>query len=225
MNKPLLWVLSSYLRLVKWSNPLLKSSCNFEYIYSQYEPFIITFWHGRHLMGPFLRPKNRTVVAMFSRSADAELNAQLGRALGLEIVRGSGGRSTSKSPEKGGARALLQLRNALQKGKNVAMIADIPHGVRCEAGRGIVTLAKISGRPIIPFIYAFSHEKILEKTWDKMAIPLPFGRSVFYAGKPLFVAANASKEELERARNQLTQEMNKLTAEAYKQLERDKCKE
>jgi len=64
---------------------------------------------------------------MFSRSADAEINARVGEKLGLETVRGSGGRSKHQNTDKGGARALLTLKRALQGGKTAAMIADIAH--------------------------------------------------------------------------------------------------
>ncbi|ALE03468.1 lysophospholipid acyltransferase family protein [Bartonella ancashensis] len=212
------WILINYLRLVYWTNPLLKGSDDAKKAHDTYGPFIITFWHGRHIMAPFLRPPGEPVVAMFSRSSDAEINAQLARKMGVEIVRGSGGRCPTHSVNKGGARALLALKNALKFGKTAVMIADISHGKARESGRGIILLAKISGRPIVPYIYAFSREKVLEKTWDKTAIPLPFGRSIFLMGTALFVPKDADDALLEEKRVQLTNMMNRLTDEAYSRL-------
>ena len=83
---------------------------------------------------------------MVSRSADAEMNALVIEKIGFQAVRGSGGRENTKHLEKGGARALIALKKALDAGNNVAMIADIPHGTPREAGLGIVTLARLSGR-------------------------------------------------------------------------------
>jgi len=216
----LVWLMSAYLRLVYWTNPLLKGSDNPKQAHEKYNPFIITFWHGRHIMGPFLRPKGEVIVAMFSRSADAEINARIGEKLGLEIVRGSGGRTKEQRADKGGARALITLHRALKRGKSAAMIADIAHATAREAGRGIVTLAKLSGRPIVPYIYAFSREKILEKTWDKTAIPLPFGRSVFIMGEAVYVPSDADDSLLEQKRLELSLMMNHLTEEAYARLEK-----
>ena len=113
---------------------------------------------------------------MVSRSADAEMNALVIEKIGFEAVRGSGGRDSTKHLEKGGARALIALKKALDGGKNVAMIADIPHGTPREAGLGIVTLARLSGRPILPIALATSRRKVIEKSWDKTTINLPFGR-------------------------------------------------
>ncbi|EYS90986.1 hypothetical protein X471_01120 [Bartonella bacilliformis str. Heidi Mejia] len=215
------WVLASYLRFVYWTNPRLKSSDDARQAHNTYNPFIITFWHGRHIMGPFLRPSDEVIMGMFSRSADAEINAQLAKKLGLEIVRGSGGRGKTHYVNKGGAKALLTLKNSLKSGKTVAMIADIANGKAREAGKGIILLAKISGRPIIPYIYAFSREKILENTWDRAAIPLPFGRSIFLMGEALFVPDDADDILLEEKRIELTDMMNRLTDEAYSRLRND----
>lgn len=214
----LVYFLAFYLRLVYWTNPLLKGSHNPKKAHEKYNPFIITFWHGRHIMGPFLRPKGEKIIAMFSRSADAEVNARLSEVLGLETVRGSGGRESKQKAERGGARALIILNKALRAGKTTAMIADISHGKPRDAGKGIILLAKLSGRPIVPYIYAFSREKILEKTWDKTAIPLPFGRSIFLMGDAIFVPNEADDDVLEEKRIELTNIMNRLTVEAYGKL-------
>jgi len=214
----LVFLIANYLRFVYWTNPLIKGSDDPREAHRKYNPFIITFWHGRHIMGPFLRPRGESIIAMFSRSVDAELNARVGEKLGLETVRGSGGRDEKQKTDKGGARALLTLNRALREGKTTAMIADIAHTTAREAGKGIILLAKLSDRPIVPYIYAFSHEKILEKTWDKTAIPLPFGRSVFLMGKAFYVPGDADDKLLEKKRFELTRNMNDLTAEAYRRL-------
>ncbi|RCL00234.1 MAG: hypothetical protein JSC188_000953 [Candidatus Tokpelaia sp. JSC188] len=217
----LVFLITNYLRLVYWTNPWIKGSADPREAHRKYTPFIITFWHGRHIMGPFLRPRGENIVAMFSRSADAELNALAGEKFGLETVRGSGGRKERHDIGKGGARALLLLNKALRDGKSTAMIADIAHKRAREAGKGIILLAKLSGRPIVPYIYAFSREKILEKTWDKTAIPLPFGHSIFLMGNAFFVPQDANDALLEKKRLELTDIMNKLTEEAYSRLRKD----
>ncbi len=62
----LVWLIASYLKLVHATNPRLKDSASSEDIVHDFAPFIVTFWHGQHLMGPFLRPKGLELVAMFS---------------------------------------------------------------------------------------------------------------------------------------------------------------
>ena len=175
------------------------------------EPFIAVAWHGQHLMAPFLMPRGVRFAAMFSKSKDAELNARVAERFGVEIIRGSGGREPTKSIEKGGVRALLALKKALKDGKTAAMIADIPHGTPRDSGQGVILLAKLSGRPIIPICYMTSRRKILEKSWDKTTIPLPFGRSGLIVGDPIFVPEDADDAMLEAKRVELTASLNANT--------------
>jgi lysophospholipid acyltransferase (LPLAT)-like uncharacterized protein len=153
---------------------------------------------------------------MVSRSADAELNALMLQKFGIDAVRGSGGRENTKHLDKGGARALIALKKSLADGKNVAMIADIPHGTPRDAGLGIVLLARLSGRPLLPVAITTSRRKVLEKSWDKTTINLPFGRSSIVIGTPIFVAGNADDAEMERKRQEITVALNAVTAEAYR---------
>ena len=77
------------------------------------EPGIIALWHGQHLLTPAYYPKGRPLVAMVSRSADAELNALMLEKFGIEAVRGSGGRDSTRHLDKGGAKALIALKKSL----------------------------------------------------------------------------------------------------------------
>ena len=220
MKAMLVWLITAYFKFVHLTNPRLRESVDPRTIVDEDAPFIVTFWHGQHLMGPFIRPKDMELVAMFSKSADAELNARVAEKLGLMTVRGSGGRGSRAKPEKGGARALLTLKNALKKGQSTSMIADIAHGKAREAGEGIILLAKLSGRPIIPVAYAFSRNHVLEKSWDKTAIPLPFGRSIIVCGENIWVDPDADEKQLEEKRMELTRQLNEATAKAYAALEK-----
>lgn len=206
-------------RFTGWTNPMTKDTGDPIGFFKQHAPAILALWHGQHLMVPILAGKGVPMSGLFSRSADAELNAQVAQKFGLGVVRGSGGRSGSQSVEKGGARALIALKRVMAKGESTAMIADIPHGTPREAGLGIVTLAKISGRPIIAGAYASSRRLVLEKTWDKTTINLPFGRAAIVHGEPIYVAADADAEELERKRREVTASLNEVTAEAYRRVD------
>ena len=215
VSSSLAWLIAQYLRLVRLTNPRAPGSSQLDDMKRGGEPFIAAAWHGQHLMAPTLIPDGVQFVVMVSKSRDAELNARVAESFGGEVIRGSGGRDASKSTEKGGARALLVLKNALKRGKSAAMIADIPHGTPREAGGGVILLAKLSGRPIIPIAYATSRRKIIEKSWDKTAIPLPFGRSGLVIGEPIFVADDADDAMLEAKRVELTENLQMITKQVY----------
>jgi lysophospholipid acyltransferase (LPLAT)-like uncharacterized protein len=209
-------LLANALRMVKLTNPLAPGSLDFRKLNEQFSPAIIALWHGQHLLAPTLHVRGYPVVAMVSRSADAELNAMVLEKLGLESVRGSGGRDKANHLDKGGARALIALKRALVAGKNVAMIADIPKGTPRESGLGIVTLAKLSGRPIVPTAITTSRRHVLEKSWDKTTINLPFGRGAMVFGEPIYVPSDASDADMERMREMVTAALNAVTEKAYR---------
>ncbi len=208
-------VMAWAVRFIDLTNPRVAGSHDLEAAISEYSPAIAALWHGQHLMGPAINPRKHRLVALFSRSADAELNALVAEKLGFGIVRGSGGRKGVHDHRKGGAQALIALKKTIERGCNVAMIADIPHGTPREAGLGIVTLARISGRPIVPVAIATSRRKVLERTWDKTTINLPFGKSAVVLGEPVLVPGDADQEELERKRAELTVSLNEATRQAY----------
>lgn len=207
--------LATFIRFVRWTNPVAEGSADRDAMYKVHQTAIYALWHGQHVLGPVFNPSWHRLIVMVSKSADAEINALVAEKLGLETVRGSGGRDREKSQEKGGARALIALKKALDQGTSVCMIADIPHGQPRQAGLGVITLARISGKPVIGLAIATSRRKVLENTWDKTTINLPFGRSAFVAGEPIFVPADASEEELERFRVELTRSLDVATAKAY----------
>lgn len=209
-------LLANGLRFVKATNPIAPGSDPTETFLNEDFRCIYALWHGQHLLAPAFTPKGQRLPAMFSRSADAELNALAASRLGLEPIRGSGGREGEHSLEKGGARALIALKKALDQGRSVCMIADIPHGTPREAGLGIITLSRISGRPIVGVAFATSRRKVLEKSWDKTTINLPFGRCGVASAEPIQVPRNASESELEDYRKRVTDALNAATDRAYR---------
>jgi lysophospholipid acyltransferase (LPLAT)-like uncharacterized protein len=213
-------IIAQGLRFVRLTNPLVKGSVNLlGDTYADIEPAIVALWHGQHLMAPVFYPRGSRLAAMVSRSADAELNAIVLAKFGIEIVRGSGGRQGGYDSDKGGAKALVALKKALDRGTNVCMFADIPHGTPRDSGLGIILLAKLSGRPILPVAFTTSRRKVLEKSWDKTTINLPFGRGSTVAGAPIFVPKGADGAEMERKRQELTDALNAATGQAYRMVD------
>jgi lysophospholipid acyltransferase (LPLAT)-like uncharacterized protein len=93
------------------------------------------------------------------------------------------------------------------------MTADVPKIAR-RCGEGIVTLARLSGRPIVPVAVVTSRRKDFD-TWDKTFVGLPFGRGAIVLGEPLFVSGDAGPEALEAARLAVEDELDRVHARAY----------
>lgn len=208
-------LLVAFLRFVHWTSPRMPESASEDILVTGDVPYIFAMWHGQHLMAPPVWPKGNPLVAMVSRSNDAELNALVIEKFGIGTVRGSGGRQDGRQLDKGGAQALIALKKALASGSHVFMIADIPHGTPREAGLGIVTLARISGRPILPLAIVTSRRKVLEKSWDKTTIHLPFGRLAVITAPPIYVSAKAGEAEMEAARREVTRSLEAANNRAY----------
>jgi lysophospholipid acyltransferase (LPLAT)-like uncharacterized protein len=199
------------LRLVWWTN---RFSFDPPDTYERLErcmPVIVAFWHGHHFMVPFLNRGYRFRV-LISRHRDGEINALAARRLGVEPVRGSGDHGSS-TQRKGGVPAFLTMAKALRDNFNMALTADVPKVSRI-AGRGIIVLARESGRPIMPIAIATSRFRRL-KNWDRSVIHLPFGRGAMVSGDMITVPADADDETMEKLRMQLQVSLNDLTRRAY----------
>lgn len=177
-------------------------------------PLILALWHGQHFMTPVVRPKGIEIRALVSRSADGHLNSVAAESLGLAVVRGSGGRNRAKTLSKGGISALKNLVSCLRDGISVAMTVNVPKTGARECGLGVVTLAKLSGRPIYPAAYASSRRIDLD-TWDKASVNLPFSKAAFIIGEPIYVSADADETELEAMRVKVEEGLNAVTDQAY----------
>ena len=111
-------------------------------------------------------------------------------------------------------RGFMEALRALKEGGNVAMTADVPKGPARCAGKGIVQLAKRSGRPLLPVAIATSRHYDL-KTWDKASINLPFSHIALCFGEPIPVPEDATEDVLEDIRQLLETRMNETTEKAY----------
>lgn len=189
-------------------------SSDWERVLADRHPAIVGLWHGQHLLAPFFRPRTLPYVALLSRNADAEVNAAVVERFGIGTVRGSGGRDRLASSEKGGVRALITLRRMLAAGSGVCMIADVAKATPREAGLGIVTLAKISGRPIVPAAAVTSRRHVVKSSWDRTTIPLPFGRLAVVLGDPIEVPADADAALLEEKRLEVTRAIERANQRA-----------
>ena len=175
-------------------------------------PVILAMWHGQHFMGPFMRRPGDRGKVLISRHRDAEINAIVCERLGIEMVRGSGDMG-NEFLRKGGLSAFQALLETLQAGDSVALTADVPKVARV-AGRGIVMLARESGRPIFPVALTTSRRYVLNN-WDKTTINLPFSRGAAACGEPVWVPADVDNGALEQYRRQVEDNLNAATARAY----------
>lgn len=148
---------------------------------------------------------------LISQHRDGELIARTIAHFGLGCVRGSSMKAGKR--DKGGGGALRAIIRQLSQGEYVGVTPDGPRGPRQQAGDGVISIARLSGAPIIPVSFATTR-RIHAKSWDRFLIALPFSRGVFVWGNLHYVPRDADDAMLEAARRGLEHDMNRITAEA-----------
>ena len=146
-----------------------------------------------------------------SRHRDGEINAITAERLGIGTIRGSGAHG-GEFMRKGGVSAFWEMMAALKDGYSLGVTADVPKVARV-AGRGIVMLARESGRPILPVAVTTSRRYELDN-WDRTSINLPFGRAAAVAGPFIRVPPDADDAAVEQARRAVEDALNAATVRA-----------
>ena len=172
-------------------------------------PVILCLWHNRLALGlPVYRSfflaaqPHRRVAVLVSASRDGALLARLFEHHGVQPVRGSSSRR--------GAQALRELIRWAGKGYDLAITPDGPRGPKYVVQEGVITLAQITGLPIVPFVAQIHSKKIFD-SWDGFQLPFPFSRCDVHVGEFLRVPREADDEEHEAARQTLERRMLDLT--------------
>lgn len=167
-------------------------------------PVIIAFWHGRQLMMPFAY-RGTSGYVLVSQHRDGEYIHGILKRLGFGTVRGSSTR--------GGMHAVSKLVSLAHEGSDIVFTPDGPQGPRCVAQSGIVYIAQKTGLPIVPLAFGAAKKHVFQ-SWDRFQLPLPWTRSVFVWGEPLWVHDQTGKTEREKKCKDLEGALNRLCDEA-----------
>jgi hypothetical protein len=206
------FLVAGYLKLVQRTNRFVMEPADAYDRIGPQMPVIAAMWHGQHFMIHFAKRPQDRAASLVSRSPDGEFNAIALRHLGVRAIRGSGARGRDIR-KKGGVQAMRAMLRALDDGEMVVLTADIPKISRV-CGEGIVTLAQLSGRPIVP-VAVVTSRRIDFNSWDKASIGLPFGRGAMVLGDPIPVPRDADAQTLEALRRQVERELDAVHARAY----------
>ena len=172
---------------------------------------IYCVWHNRlalclKLYFTFGRRRYQSagLAAMVSASKDGAFLTAILERFGVEPVRGSSSRR--------GPQALLELITWAERGYDLAITPDGPRGPRYVVQDGVMSLAQITGLPIISASYRLSW-KIRLRSWDGFQVPLPFSRCEIFAGRVIQVPREATDAEREELRKQLETELRAISGD------------
>lgn len=148
------------------------------------ECVVAAFWHEHLPLMPalYLRARARTpgleMQVLVSRSRDGRFIGRVMQHFGLAVAHGS--------TSRGGALGLRELLAGLEQGKGVVITPDGPRGPRHVAAPGVAQLAGLAGVKVLPCAAASTAMRRLP-SWDRMMLPLPFGRGVLVCGAAIAV--------------------------------------
>lgn len=162
---------------------------------------IYCLWHNRlascmkayQCFGRPRKPANG-LAALISASKDGAFLAGILELFKVQPVRGSSSRR--------GSQALLELTTWAERGYDLAITPDGPRGPRYQIQEGVMSLAQITGLPILPVSFNLTG-KISLKSWDRFQIPLPFARCEVLIGQPIFVPREVTEEQRQQLRQRL----------------------
>lgn len=169
-------------------------------------PFIFTFWHEDCF--PLMFDMSRSFrqdppVFMVSIGRTGSIGSYLLSLFNVDSIAGSG--------SKKGVRAVKRLAaRGRKRSQTVYILADGSRGPNKEARWGAVYMARDSGMPIIAGRAWGSSLLRLPWTWMGLVLPLPWGRQVVLTSEPLYVPAEADKDELQRCREELQRRLDQL---------------
>jgi len=162
---------------------------------------IYVFWHSRLVFMRFAWFGDKGIVLQ-SRHRDSRMLGRVMSRFGLGQVWGS--------TTRGGMSAVREVIRRMKDGYSLAIAPDGPRGPQRRVQPGVITIARMSGAPIVPMAYSARPSRRLG-SWDRMTLPFPFGRALFVYGEPMRVDRRADDAERERLRVALEDELNRLT--------------
>jgi lysophospholipid acyltransferase (LPLAT)-like uncharacterized protein len=139
--------------------------------------FIVCFWHARLLMMPFAK-KWDPIKVLISRHRDGEFIARVIRFFNVGTIRGS--------YKKMSVSSLREIIDNLKAGTDIAITPDGPKGPRYAVKNGVIDLARLSGKAIVPVSYGAGKKKLFTHGID-LSSPTLF-QKLSSSGENLFLS-------------------------------------
>ena len=166
-------------------------------------PVIFVFWHGRLL--PLIHAhRHDGIVVLVSEHRDGDYLAGVLHHFGFGTVRGSSTR--------GGVRGLKGLIRAARRGLDLAITPDGPRGPNRELKLGALTVARMTGLPLVPVGVGVSSAWRV-RSWDQLLVPKPFSTVRVAYGRPSSVPRHAGQAEIDEVIGSLKSELTRLAAQ------------
>jgi lysophospholipid acyltransferase (LPLAT)-like uncharacterized protein len=172
------------------------------------------FWHECLPLMPALWMRlleanpARQAKVLVSQHRDGLFIAAVMHRLDIGTVHGSTARA---GRGKGGVGAMRSLLAVLEEGDAVVITPDGPRGPPRQAAGGVAQLAALSGAPVLPCAARLRHHLRIG-SWDRMIVPLPFGRGVLVCLPSIAVPRDGAPDATDRIAAAMTQAADRAEA-------------
>ncbi|MFU7500408.1 MULTISPECIES: lysophospholipid acyltransferase family protein [unclassified Candidatus Tisiphia] len=185
-------MLYTYLRVVYFT-------CRWQFVFSDnhnkqeflaQKGVIFAFWHNRLALGPGIFAGHKDIYALISPHRDGRIISDIVGKFGFGVINGS----SNKNPVS----ALKIIIQKLHNGSNIVITPDGPRGPIYKINSNINKVAQKYNIKLIPVSCSASRYFLL-KSWDKLIMPLPFGKITAFIGLPLAFVGNENQDNINLA--------------------------
>lgn len=200
------YVLGSYVRFAMATSRVAYHPPDYRETTLAALPVIYVLWHANMTAIGYMVPDYGNTRVLVSPHPDGRMGAAAIAAGGGKVIYGTGATERQRHGTRGVGGSLEALR-ALADGYSLLLTADLPPLRGRRVSRGVIRLARLSGRPLVPVAVGSSNRSILDRVWDQMQVNHPFSRIAVVGGEHLVVddgiddtaAAAVLKERLDAA--------------------------
>ena len=150
---------------------------------------ILAIWHESNLAASIavltLRKDRRPIVFSTRGFRGIVMNTML-RSFGASVVTLPDERTATRAEAAALTREMARLGRS---GASLVVSCDGPFGPYRVAKPGVTMVAREAGLPIQPWAISARPPLRLGRRWDRMIVPLPFGRLRVFEGAPVEVGA------------------------------------
>ena len=168
-------------------------------------PILLVMWHERSLMGPLHWPlRHGQLSSLHASSAIGRVSGAMQRQFGLRPMK--------MSDRKSNVAASRQVLQRVREGVSIGMTGDGPLGPALVVKDAPLDWARAMQQPVYTYAFATTRHWRL-KAWDKMMVPLPFGRgAVTFNRWEADVPRKADLQTIARLRASLDVALRQATA-------------
>jgi lysophospholipid acyltransferase (LPLAT)-like uncharacterized protein len=178
---------------------------------------IYAHWHC-YSQFYFFHVGHKRHVMMISPKFGGEYGARCMDRVGVLSVRGSSKKLSKEGilRDRGGREALSAMVSLVkEEGFHAGITVDGPRGPALSMKAGAINLARDTGSPIM-VLTAASRPHLRLPGWDRMWMPLPFSRIIYFFSGPFYVPPDVQDNETEEIRLRIEEHMRDMTLNAQR---------